>query len=111
MPVPIVKLGKEGALVWLEGRAVPVPPWDFPHLDSTGAGDAFLGGVSYGLSQGWDILHAVELGNYTGAKRSPPQDASPPGLAWRSTRPWGDGYDPSGKAAGVKANMIFWRFL
>lgn len=63
---PIVKLAKDGALVLHEGKAVHLPPADFNAVDSTGAGDAFLGGVAYGLLQGWDILRCVELGNFTG---------------------------------------------
>lgn len=63
---PIVKLGKYGALVWYNGKIVHVCAADFVAVDSTGAGDAFLGGVVYGLSQGWDILECVRLGNYTG---------------------------------------------
>lgn len=63
---PIVKLGKDGALVWHEQQAVHVPAADFTPVDATGAGDAFLGGVAYGLTQGWDIVRCVELGNYTG---------------------------------------------
>jgi sugar/nucleoside kinase (ribokinase family) len=68
VPIPVIKRGKDGALVWKDGRAVKVPAFDFPHIDSTGAGDAFVGGMSYGLLQGWDILRCVELGNYTGGK-------------------------------------------
>lgn len=65
---PVVKLGKEGALVWHENTSVHIPPVDFTPVDATGAGDAFLGGVTYGLLQGWDILRCVQLGNYSGGK-------------------------------------------
>jgi sugar/nucleoside kinase (ribokinase family) len=66
--IPIIKQGEKGALVWHQGHPVTVPALDFVQVDSTGAGDVFLGGVIYGLLQGWDILRAVELGNYTGGK-------------------------------------------
>ena len=65
---PIVKLGAMGALLRKDGRTVHVPPAPFVPLDSTGAGDAFLGGVAYGLSRGWDMERCVRLGNYTGGK-------------------------------------------
>ncbi len=65
---PIVKMGKEGALLLHQGQIVHAPPTAFLSVDSTGAGDAFLGGVTYGLLQGWDILRCVELGNYAGGK-------------------------------------------
>ena len=68
LPQPLVKLGRRGALVWKDGKAIHLPPFDFEPVDSTGAGDAFLGGISYGLWRDWDILRCVELGNYTGGK-------------------------------------------
>ena len=66
---PIVKLGKEGALFLCQGEVVHVDPVDFDNIvDTTGAGDAFLGGVTYGLLQGWELHRCVELGNYAGGK-------------------------------------------
>lgn len=66
---PIVKLGKEGALFLHQGKVEHIAPVNFDNtVDSTGAGDAFLGGVTYGLLQGWELQRCVELGNYTGGK-------------------------------------------
>lgn len=65
---PVVKLGKEGALLLYQGEVLHIPPFDFPSADSTGAGDAFLGGVTYGLLQGWTLPRCIELGNYAGGK-------------------------------------------
>ena len=65
---PIVKLGKDGAIFLQGDEIVHCPPFDFSAIDTTGAGDAFLGGVLYGLSQGWDMMRCVRLGNYTGGK-------------------------------------------
>lgn len=65
---PIIKLGAMGALIRQNGCTVHVPPAPFVSLDSTGAGDAFLGGVAYGMSRGWDMERCVRLGNYTGGK-------------------------------------------
>ena len=66
---PIVKLGKEGALFLCQGEVVHVDPVDFDNIvDTTGAGDAFLGGVTYGLLHGWELHRCVELGNYAGGK-------------------------------------------
>ena len=65
---PIVKLGKDGA-IFLEGdKIVHCPPFDFSAIDTTGAGDAFMGCVLFGMSQGWDMMRCVRLGNYTGGK-------------------------------------------
>ena len=65
---PIVKLGKDGAIFLRDGETVHCPAFPFQAVDTTGAGDAFLGGVVYGLAQGWDMEHCVRLGNYTGGK-------------------------------------------
>lgn len=65
---PIVKLGKRGALFLQGDEIVHAEPVAFDTVDSTGAGDAFLGGVTFGLLQGWDLRRCVELGNYTGGK-------------------------------------------
>ena len=65
---PIVKLGKDGAIFLRDGEIVHCPAFRFQAIDTTGAGDAFLGGVVYGLAQGWDMDRCVKLGNYTGGK-------------------------------------------
>jgi adenosine kinase len=36
-------------------------------LDPTGCGDAFRGGLLYGLSNGWDLVKSVALANRMGA--------------------------------------------
>lgn len=66
--MPIVKLGKDGALVHYEGKVMQVLPFVFEAVDTTGAGDAFLGGLMFGLMQEWDLLKCVALGNYSGGK-------------------------------------------
>lgn len=65
---PIVKLGKDGAIFLRDGKIAHCPAFPFRAVDTTGAGDAFLGGVVYGLAQGWDLKRCVRLGNYTGGK-------------------------------------------
>ncbi len=64
---PIVKLDSEGCLVRKEGRSFLVPPQPgIQQVDATGAGDAFLAGLLYGLYHDCDILESVLLGNITG---------------------------------------------
>lgn len=65
---PIVKCGKNGALFLRDHELVHAAPFAFQAIDATGAGDAFLGGVVYGLSRNWELGRCVELGNYTGGK-------------------------------------------
>lgn len=64
--LPVVKIGREGCLIWQNGQAVQVLPSPFAAVDTTGAGDAFLGGLVFGLSLGWDVYRAARLANYTG---------------------------------------------
>src|SRR5215813_14907597 len=49
-----VTMGPEGCLLAGGGKTVHVKPFSVKVVDSTGAGDAFMGGLSYGLLQGWD---------------------------------------------------------
>ena len=49
-----VTMGAEGALIAAEGKKEHVPAFQVQVVDSTGAGDAFMGGLSFGLLQGWE---------------------------------------------------------
>jgi sugar/nucleoside kinase (ribokinase family) len=49
-----VTIGADGCLIAGGGKMVQVPPFKVNVVDSTGAGDAFMGGLSFGLLQGWD---------------------------------------------------------
>lgn len=63
----IVKLDSEGCLVLENGKlhlVKSIPK--FTRVDSTGAGDAFLAGLMYGLYQGSSLRQAVLYGNITG---------------------------------------------
>ena len=67
--VPIVKLGKEGCLVYRNGEDVIIPPLPGTvSADATGAGDAFLSGFLYGLYHGYDVLDSVRFGNVLGGR-------------------------------------------
>jgi len=52
--VVAVTMGAEGSLIASAGSVAHVPAFKVNVVDSTGAGDAFMGGLSYGLLQGWD---------------------------------------------------------
>jgi len=49
-----VTMGAEGSLVASAQAMVHVPAFKVDVRDSTGAGDAFMGGLSFGLLQGWE---------------------------------------------------------
>jgi fructokinase len=50
-----VTMGPEGCLIATSEKTVHVPGFKVKTVDTTGAGDAFMGGLSYGLLQGWDL--------------------------------------------------------
>lgn len=58
-----VTMGGEGCLIAGAGTMVRVPPFQVTVVDSTGAGDAFMGGLSFGLLQGWDFLRVGTFAN------------------------------------------------
>jgi sugar/nucleoside kinase (ribokinase family) len=47
--------GEDGCLIASREKKVQVPAFRVNVVDTTGAGDAFMGGLSYGLLQGWDL--------------------------------------------------------
>ena len=59
-------LGPAGALLLAEGESIAVPAAQVRVVDTTGAGDAFLGGLLAGLHAGLDLESAARLGNACG---------------------------------------------
>ena len=49
-----VTMGADGCIIATRQKSVHVPGFKIKPVDTTGAGDAFMGGLSYGLLQGWD---------------------------------------------------------
>lgn len=64
-----ITLGKEGTMVIENNNSYKVTSINIEQKDSTGAGDAFVGGVLYMLSKREDITYkeAIEFGNKVGA--------------------------------------------
>ncbi len=63
----VVTLGERGALVCDDGRATEVSTPAATAVDTTGAGDAFVGGFAVGLARGWDGVQAARYGCVCGA--------------------------------------------
>jgi ribokinase len=61
-PQLLVTLGARGAAVVRDGHVDRLPAPSVKAVDSTGAGDAFVGAFAYGLAAGLDELAAVRLG-------------------------------------------------
>lgn len=59
----LVTLGERGvALVGTDGEVDIIPTTAVKAVDTTGAGDAFVGAFAFGLASGWDEVAAVRLG-------------------------------------------------
>ena len=66
----IITLGHEGSEVWVDGEKTLVPPVVAAQVvDPTGCGDAYRGGLLYGLEQGWSLVRCAELGNRMGSHK------------------------------------------
>ncbi|MFA7665677.1 MAG: carbohydrate kinase family protein [Burkholderiaceae bacterium] len=64
----IVTRGAEGSVLYESGRQqlIEAVPVDIP-VDPTGCGDAYRGGLLFGLSAGWSWLDAARLGSLMGS--------------------------------------------
>ena len=64
VPGSLVTLGERGAALVGRGRrrAASIPAPSVEAVDTTGAGDAFVGAFAFGLASGWDEVDAVRLG-------------------------------------------------
>jgi fructokinase len=58
-----VTMGADGCLIAGGGQMAQVSSFKVNVVDTTGAGDAFMGGLSYGLLQGWDHRHVGLFAN------------------------------------------------
>lgn len=65
----IVKVDKDGC-IGIDGEEEFFCPnvGQFRNVDSTGAGDAFLAGLCYGIYHGYPLRDCTEFGNITGGK-------------------------------------------
>ena len=58
-----ITLGADGCLIASPKERVHVPAFEVKVVDTTGAGDAFMGGLSYGLLQGWNFTRVGTFAN------------------------------------------------
>lgn len=63
----VITMGKGGAMTIANGQVIRVPVLPvFNAVDTTGAGDNFLGGIMYGLLNNWNIIDCIRIGNILG---------------------------------------------
>jgi ribokinase len=63
----IVTLGERGAVTAIDGSFRSFAPPDAVVVDTTGAGDAFVGGFAWALASGEELEAAIVTGNVCGA--------------------------------------------
>jgi len=68
--VVFVTQAEKGCMVADHTGTYIVPGIKVKAVDTVGAGDAFMGGISYGILQGWDIKKVAEFGNACGAYKA-----------------------------------------
>ena len=64
----IFTLGKAGSVVCRDGKYEFVPSKKVQAVESTGAGDSFIGGLCYGILKGMDIFEASRFATCCSAK-------------------------------------------
>lgn len=60
--IAIVKTGKKGSIIKSGDEKHFIPSIDAKVLDTTGAGDAYAGGVLYGLANGYNLKQCASIG-------------------------------------------------
>src|SRR5215468_8346038 len=63
----VLKLGKDGCLIFHEGAIEEVPPFPVNAVDSTGAGDAFVAAFLQARLRGWTQREAALVASAAGA--------------------------------------------
>jgi ribokinase len=67
LPFAMIKLSERGCVIRRAGKTLHIPGVEVPYVDATGAGDAFLAGLLFGIFHGYGPEDCVRLGNITGA--------------------------------------------
>jgi sugar/nucleoside kinase (ribokinase family) len=65
--VPVVKLGRRGAMLMADGKIYREPALPIAVVDATGAGDAFDGGFLHAFLHGSDWADCLKAGNICGS--------------------------------------------
>lgn len=84
--VAVVKVGKEGSLVKMDGKTTVIAPVDAVRRDTTGAGDIYAAGFLYGLMNGYTAQRAGDLASFLSAKMIEYIGAKLPDEIWEEAR-------------------------
>jgi sugar/nucleoside kinase (ribokinase family) len=81
-PVAIVKVGKDGSYIEMDGKVTAIEPVDAKRIDTTGAGDIYASGFLFGYINGYDPLRSGNLASYLSARLIEYVGAKLPGDEW-----------------------------
>ncbi len=67
VPMAGIKLGSDGCILLVDGQRHRYPAFTVPVVDGSGAGDAFMAGLLYGILHEWPIDRTIRFANATAA--------------------------------------------
>ena len=86
-PAAIVKVGKDGSYIQIDGNVTAVSPVVVDHpVDTTGAGDIYASGFLYGLVNDYDAQKSGNLASFLAAKLIGYVGAKMPDEEWESIK-------------------------
>jgi ribokinase len=62
-----VTLGPKGYVALVDGRIIERPAYEVEAIDTTGCGDVFHAGFTYGVVKGWDVEESLHFGAWAAA--------------------------------------------
>jgi sugar/nucleoside kinase (ribokinase family) len=65
-----VTLGPKGYAASIDGRVIERPAVEVHAVDTTGCGDVFHAGVTYGIVRGWGVEKSLDFGAWAAAMSS-----------------------------------------
>ncbi len=68
--LPGVTLGKRGYVALVDGRFIEKEAYPAQAIDTTGCGDVFHAGLTYGILHGWNAEKCLDLGAWAAARVS-----------------------------------------
>jgi len=80
--IAIVKVGKEGSYIKMNGEVTAIAPVDAQRIDTTGAGDIYASGFLYGLVNDYSALKAGNLASYLSSRMIEYVGAKLPDKEW-----------------------------
>ena len=66
--IAIVKVGKDGSYIKMNGEVTAIAPVDATRIDTTGAGDIYASGFLHGYVNGYSALEAGNLASYLSSR-------------------------------------------